>query len=489
MTYPEISAARTTYVAISIAGLLALGSVGLYSVKIVPGSVALIGLVIITISVLPGAIYLASKVRGSAPFFAVTSLFYGITFGLPVFMIPLGWKDASSIIMYSRLAVPEIRIDVLIIVALALAAFVAVFFASRKYIFFKLPRFRFPKSMDQSKIAPLLWVLLITHQLYEFRPDVFGVYSAGQFLDPAGYVAFGGFYLFWRRRGLSRIEPLLLLVVFLPIELYLRLRFLLLTDLLFFLIFFAFLLWREGNYKVLGLCAVLGFVVLTAYGTATAVRQPLNAGAVNILKTIKSYKILMIDDEDKMLHEGHQGKKDDPTIHYVFVGKFGSLTRRLSNIWIFHIVDDKTPAELPHWNGSSYLPVFTAFIPRAIFPDKPEERIGHKFGSDYGFIRRADTHMSINLPWITELLVNFGKAGVIWGMALIGLFYAFLDRLFNAPNATELETVIGLTLIFPLVYPESNFSVMTGSMAPLFVSLFIYFTGGAWILKRMGWGK
>ncbi len=41
-----------------------------------------------------------------------------------------------------------------------------------------------------------------------------------------------------------------------------------------------------------------------------------------------------------------------------------------------------------------------------------------------------------------------------------------------------LEFVTGTTILLPLFYQESNFSVMTGSLLPLTVSLWVYFTVG-----------
>ena len=75
-------------------------------------------------------------------------------------------------------------------------------------------------------------------------------------------------------------------------------------------------------------------------------------------------------------------------------------------------------------------------------------------------------------------------------MCLVGLFLGFLERVFNAPGMTDLEFTLGLSLIFPLVYPESNFSVMVGSMLPLFIALLVYFCVGSLALKqaeKFGW--
>ena len=63
-------------------------------------------------------------------------------------------------------------------------------------------------------------------------------------------------------------------------------------------------------------------------------------------------------------------------------------------------------------------------------------------------------------------------------MSLVGGFLAFLDRIFNRQDMTTLEAVVGLAVIFPLAYPEANFSVMTGSLLPLAITLWVYFRFG-----------
>jgi photosystem II stability/assembly factor-like uncharacterized protein len=177
----------------------------------------------------------------------------------------------------------------------------------------------------------------------------------------------------------------------------------------------------------------------------------------------------------------------EKTFPIILSGKLGAIFHRMSHLWLFHVVDAKSPNEVPYWNGKTYRPLFTSFIPRLIYPNKPEERFGYEFGYRYGFIKKSDTHMSINLPWIVELLSNFGRWGVIWGMALVGIFLAFLDRLFNSKGMTELEFIVGMAIIFPLVVPESNLSLMVGSILPLFVSLYVYFAGGMWAINKIPW--
>jgi len=291
-------------------------------------------------------------------------------------------------------------------------------------------------------------------------------------------LAFGGFFLLWRRGQLSKIEALTLVLIFLPLEIYWRIRILFLTDIVLFAAFASFIFWRERMFKLLGFCFVAILILLLIYGATTAIRSSLApySGPEKLRQAGKAIVTLMLYNKDLDKSKGYL---------FEFAGRFGSLTQRTGQLWIFHIVDNKIPNVVPYWEGRSYRPLLTSFIPRVFYPDKPEERAGGEFGSQFGFIHSSNNTTSINIPWITELLVNFGRWGVIWGMILFGAFIASLDRIFNARGATDLEFVFGLTLIFPLVYPESNFSVMTGSMLPLFVSLYIYFTGGAWVLSKI----
>jgi hypothetical protein len=459
---------------------ISLVSAGLYSLRVVPSSIALLGLGIIWISLLPSVIYLFSSNSPSIPLIPVMGLFYLVFFGLPVFTIPLAWPEAGSIRMYALSTLTEIRPEVLISVLIGVAALFIAFYGSHKTVWQKIPRFSLPPHVAEQDLRPLLWVLMIGHLAYEYIPELSKISSVGQFLGPVGYLAFGGLYLLWRRRRLLKIEILILILVCLPLEIYLRTHAFLLTDILLFLIFFILLIWHERQFLLLALCSALVISILSIYGASTVVRSAAPAGPERFILVGKALVAQMIYGKSEM-------KEERRKIKHTFDGRFGSVVKRTSQLWIYHIVDDKSPSSVPYWLGETYRPLLTSFIPRVFYPGKIEERVGNEFGRRYGILPTHEKRVSINLPWITELLANFGPWGVIWGMALIGVFLAFLDRVFNSRNSTDLEFIIGLTIIFPLVYPESNFSVMTGSMLPLFVSLYVYFVAGSWGLKNIPW--
>ncbi|MCZ6610897.1 MAG: hypothetical protein O7A66_12935 [Alphaproteobacteria bacterium] len=133
---------------------------------------------------------------------------------------------------------------------------------------------------------------------------------------------------------------------------------------------------------------------------------------------------------------------------------------------------------MPYWGGETYKPFFTSMIPRAVWPGKPEERAGNAFGRRYGILTEAERRMSVNIPWTTEMYANFGRVGVVLGMGLVGALFGFLERFLARPGMAPLEFATGAMILLPLFYQESNFSLMTGSLLPLTVSLWLYFTVG-----------
>ncbi|MEY3332292.1 MAG: hypothetical protein RLZZ176_592, partial [Cyanobacteriota bacterium] len=148
---------------------------------------------------------------------------------------------------------------------------------------------------------------------------------------------------------------------------------------------------------------------------------------------------------------------------------------RTAHILVFSAVIEDTPNRVPYWGGQTYLPLVTSWIPRAIFPDKPTENTGNQFGRRYKYLGSTDFTTSFNLPWIVEMYANFGQVGVLIGMSLVGILLAFLEQTLNHSNMNPLEFVIGSTILFRLVYQESNFSLMTGSVLTLFLSFYLLF--------------
>jgi hypothetical protein len=154
---------------------------------------------------------------------------------------------------------------------------------------------------------------------------------------------------------------------------------------------------------------------------------------------------------------------------------FVNVVDRVGYINFFSKVVEDTPARVPYWGGQTYLPLLTKFIPRFIWPNKPEETIANEFGRRYGYLGRKDLNTALNLPWLIEAYANFGDFGMFIIMPLIGIFLAFLDQKFNRHDINFLEFLIGATVLFRLTLQESNFSLMVGGILTLTVAFYLLF--------------
>jgi len=446
----------------------------LHSTRVVSPGISIIGTLIIFVGFLPSLIYVLLQSNFTLPWFPAIGIFYAVFYGLPVFTLPLVSNDDGSVTLYSRVTLNAISSDPVALVLVGLSAMTACFYIGRYLVFRPIPKLKLSRHVQECRSNILLWPLLIGHLLYRYSESLASLPSIGNLLEPAGYVAYAGFFLLWKNKKLSQPEAAILLCVCLPLEIYVRIKFLLLTDILLFAIFTFFVMWKAKYLKQTVVIAIAGVLILSVFGASTASRSGKVAGFERLQHVAKAYVTQMIKGEKEWKEFGAEHEKFD--------GRFGGLVRRTGQLWIFHVVDNLSPGTVPYWGGESYQPLKSSFVPRFIYPNKPLEVTGAKFGKAYGFIPESDVHTSVNLPWLTELLVNFGRMGVVYGMAVIGLLLALLDRVFNSKSSGNIEFTIGLTLIFPLVYPESNFSVMTGVLPILAVFLIVYFELGSRVL-------
>jgi hypothetical protein len=166
------------------------------------------------------------------------------------------------------------------------------------------------------------------------------------------------------------------------------------------------------------------------------------------------------------LHYSGQGLIDS-------VASDSSTVNRLANTTTLSYVIKVTPEQVPYWLGGSYETLWSSFIPRFIWPGKPEATIGNEFGQRYRLLASDDYTTSYNLPWLTEFYANFGAAGIVIGMFAVGVLFRFLVQLFNTPNKHTFEYLLGIILTFNLFYAESNFALMMGGILLTFGAFYL----------------
>ena len=146
---------------------------------------------------------------------------------------------------------------------------------------------------------------------------------------------------------------------------------------------------------------------------------------------------------------------------------------RMNHLVVTSGVIRDTPALEPFQYGRSYLPLFTKWIPRLLWPNKPKETYGNEWARHYGYISYNDFVTSFNLPWLPEMYMNFGW----WGVALIPLILGTLFRWawqkFGRAPQTLVDFAIGVAVLIPLVMVESHLSMKFGGLVVRSIGLLI----------------
>lgn len=143
----------------------------------------------------------------------------------------------------------------------------------------------------------------------------------------------------------------------------------------------------------------------------------------------------------------------------------GSQTaQRSATMDMFADVIQRTPTEIPYWKGDTYYSLVGAAVPRFLWPDKPVKGLGQAFGHRYRYLDPTNLSTAINLPILVEFYVNFGAIAVVIGMLIVGAIYGVVDSIVNRPGQTLVISMIGLTLLLPLLLIESDFSLVFGGL-------------------------
>jgi hypothetical protein len=135
---------------------------------------------------------------------------------------------------------------------------------------------------------------------------------------------------------------------------------------------------------------------------------------------------------------------------------------RLSDMVTFTAVVQQTPHVIPYWGGESYSPLLYKFVPRFLYPEKPQEESGGEFGHRYGFTPREDHVTSLNLPQTVELYANFGVFGIILGSLLFGVIYRMVHSIFVHPEMGFGALVAAIFLLSGMLAIESGTSGVFG---------------------------
>jgi hypothetical protein len=241
----------------------------------------------------------------------------------------------------------------------------------------------------------------------------------------------------------------------------------LIAELAMFLLFLCLVIFLEGSKKYLVAIFLTLFVIFYSQfanvkGTYRSIAWFGGKQLSYEEKVALIAELIERDEKKASTEDDKQGKEN-------FLWRFSYPMAALS------MVITKTPDPVPYWDGITYLPLFTKFIPRVIWPTKPEEGLGQHFGKTYKIIRERDTSTSINTPVLTELYMNFGLNGFYIGMFCLGLLFIFLDKFLNSNSVDYENQIVNISILFPVMIMESNFSLTYGNVVLICISLYLIF--------------
>ena len=156
---------------------------------------------------------------------------------------------------------------------------------------------------------------------------------------------------------------------------------------------------------------------------------------------------------------------------------FEIVLRRFSQHGLMNLawVIQLTPETVPFWGGQTYKPLLWMAVPRFLWPTKPQAAWGQEFGHRYGLLYESDRTTAYNMGQLVEMYANFGVAGVIVGMFLLGLIYRLIYELFGTRPDDEGALLVGVIILVNLLGGiDFDLSVVFGNFVIVLVALIIF---------------
>lgn len=124
-----------------------------------------------------------------------------------------------------------------------------------------------------------------------------------------------------------------------------------------------------------------------------------------------------------------------------------------------------TPDRVPYLRGETLRPLLYKLVPRTVFKDKPGDNLS-LIDQRYGFLLPGDPTRHFKVHQLGELYANFGAAGALLGMLVLGLLLGTIHHLFHHASATATTMAAGTHMLTVLLLEmESILSVSWGFVA------------------------
>jgi hypothetical protein len=179
------------------------------------------------------------------------------------------------------------------------------------------------------------------------------------------------------------------------------------------------------------------------------------------LQKIEILKDLMLDQANYVRNDIYVSDKD--RLHLLWRPSYDASALSL--------VLNKTPNEIPYWNGNTYI-ILPKLIPRLFWADKPVEDASLRFAKTYKLIPPWKDNSPYPLPVLAEMYINFGKLGILVGMVMLAILYNILNGLFNKKEIRGISKIYSISIIFVFIYHEGNFTMTFGNVPLLTISIY-----------------
>jgi hypothetical protein len=429
------------FIALSCIAFIALGSINQVQLGL--------ALLIILLGILPSLIILIDE-RESVliPLMPLTGLFYAISFGVPMLSSQVSYKEVNA----------EVITEALGLTVLGLLFLYMGFYAFRRF-YSKPNSMQFLNNVSTRRQIWIAWIMYGIYLIFTMFPVLQSIPSVGQFYTLLDYISLGLLFALALDNKLRKMHFRFLVLV-LIFTVFLKILSGSLAPAFFLMVFLGVIYWIKKKTIPWGFILV-GIIIVVGL-------NPVKHGYRAIAWESDIFSSLSYSEKATLFYEA--GKVFYERDILSALSEDSTTINRVSHISTFAKVISMSPERVPYWLGGSYRTLLTSFIPRALWPDKPQSEIGQEFGHRYSLLHHKDTLTSYNLPWLTEFYANFGVAGVFVGMFAVGLIFRFLVTKMSAPNSQNVRLLLGLTITFHLFYAESNFALMVGGLLPKYIA-------------------
>lgn len=121
-----------------------------------------------------------------------------------------------------------------------------------------------------------------------------------------------------------------------------------------------------------------------------------------------------------------------------------SLATRLDLKPTLELVVERVGKDVSYRGGDTLVHIFTSFIPRLIWPDKPDSSVGQLFNREFRISADPDTYISAT--HLGELYWNFSWPGIAIGMFAIGFLLGGVNSRFCLAESKSLTRFLVLVI-------------------------------------------